>query len=305
MPTKAPAAHSPNRKRSRNWTPWLFVAPSLITVLAVTIFPTLYSFYLSFLRWEPTSPVKPFIGLGNYAELFRTDRFVHAALVTVLLVGVGVTLQLIIGFAFANFVISDHRSHRLVVGLMLLPMMVMPVVVGYTWRLLWDAQYGPINQVIGWLTGEPFHYVWLGQTGSALFAMIVTDVWQWTPFMFLIFYAGMTTLDQEVYEASEMDGAGAWQQFWHITVPLMQPIVVVAALIRMLDAIKAFDVVFTLTGGAPGTSTETISFYIYKAAYQFFRLGYGSAAAIVLLIALSFLMTLLLRALRSRMALEG
>ena len=289
------------KQRRRNWTPWLFVAPALVVVVAVTIFPTIYSLYLSFFQWEPIVPDKPFIGLGNYQELFRTPRFWNASLVTALMTVAGVGLELVLGFAFADFVMADRRGHRVIVALMLLPVMVMPVVVGYTWRLLWDAAYGPINQAMGWIILRPVNTVWLGQTSTALFAMLVTEIWQWTPFMFLIFYAGMATLDQDVFEAAEMDGASPWQQFWRITVPLMTPIIIVATLIRMVDAIKMFDVVYTLTGGSPGTSTETISFYIYQVGYQFFRLGYGAAASIVLLIVLSVFMTFLLRSLRSRM----
>ena len=304
MATTMSAPRTTARQANKTWRsrrlPWLFVAPSLLIVLLVTIFPTLYSFYLSFFRWEPTIPNPPFIGLGNYAELFRTGRFVHAALITALIVGVAVTLELIFGFLFADFVMGDRRSHRLTVTLMLLPVMIMPVVVGYTWRLLWDAQYGPINQIIGWVIGRPFTFVWLGQTWSALIAIIITEVWQWTPFMFLVFYAGMATLDYEVYEAAEIDGAGPAQQFWRLTIPLMQPIILVAVLIRALDAIKAFDLIYTLTGGAPGTSTETIAFFIYKVGYQFFRLGFGAAASIVLLLVLSVMLSLLLRALRGR-----
>lgn len=289
----------PKPPLGKRFGPWLFVLPSLVTILAVTIFPTIYSVYLSFIKWEPTLAEKPFIGLGNYVELFSTDRFLHAALITALIVVVGVGLELVLGFAFAEFVMSGEKGHRLVVAIMLLPVMVMPVVVGFTWRLLWDAQFGPINQVIGWIIGEPFYYVWLGQTWSALLAILVTEIWQWTPFMFLIFYAGLTSLDPELYDAAEIDGASHWNQFWHITVPLMRSIIIVALLIRSLDAIKAFDVIFTLTGGAPGTSTETVAYYIYKSAYQFFRLGYGAAGAIVMLLVLSVMLTLFLRSIRS------
>jgi multiple sugar transport system permease protein len=302
MPNARATTGQRTTRRANRRMPWLFVAPSLLIVLAVTIFPTLYSVYLSFFQWEPTLPSRPFIGLGNYAELFRTDRFLHAALVTTVIVVAGVALELVFGFLFADFVMAGTRGHRLTVTLMLLPVMVMPVVVGYTWRLLWDAQYGPINQMIGWVLGRPFTFVWLGQTWSAIVAIIITEVWQWTPFMFLVFYAGLATLDYEVYEAAEIDGASPAQQFWRLTVPLMQPIIWVAVLIRALDAIKAFDLVYTLTGGAPGTSTETIAYFIYKAGYQFFRLGFGAAASIILLIVLSLVLSLLLRVLRGRMA---
>lgn len=290
----APGRAAARRRR----TGWVFVVPSLLIVAAITIFPTIYAFILSFRRWEPTSRDHSFIGFANYAELFRDDRFLHALGITAFLVVAGVTIELILGFMFANYLTSDGRSHRWIVTLMLLPVMVMPVVVGYTWRLLWDAQYGPINQMIGWVLGRPFQYTWLGQTNTALFAIVVTEVWQWTPFMFLISFAGLMSLDQEILEAAAIDGAGWWNKLWRIVVPLMMPILVVAVLIRALDAIKAFDVVYTLTGGSPGTSTETASFYIYKTGYQFFRLGFGAAASIIVLLILSVVLSFLLRRLR-------
>jgi multiple sugar transport system permease protein len=293
----APADHG-----KKNRTGWFFVLPALITVLAITVFPTIYSIWLSFLRWEPTSKDHSFIGLENYATLFRDDRFWHSIGVTALLVVVGVFLELVLGFLFADYVVSDTRNQRWIVTLMLLPVMVMPVVVGYTWRLLWDAQYGPINQMIGWVIGEPFYYTWLGQTNTALFAVLVTEIWQWTPFMFLVSYAGLMSMDREVLEAAEMDGANAWHKLWRIVLPLMLPILIVAVLIRALDAIKAFDVIYTMTAGAPGTSTETVSYFIYKSGYQFFRLGFGAAASVVVLLILSVLLSFLLRRLRRQLA---
>jgi multiple sugar transport system permease protein len=287
-------------RRQKQRTPWLFVLPTLIVILVVTIFPTIYALGLSFFKWEPTLKAKPFIGLKNYVDLFSNDRFLHAMYITAIIVIVGVFLELVFGFAFAYFLQNTRmKGKRIVVGVMLLPVMVMPVVVGYTWRLLWDTQYGPINQVISWVIGKPFTFTWLAQTNSAIFAVIVTEIWQWMPFMFLVFYSGLATLDPELFDAAAIDGASAWNKLWDISIPLMRPIILVAVLIRGLDALKAFDIIYTLTGGAPGTSTETISFYIYKAGYQFFRLGYGSAAAFILLIILSVLLTYLLRVLRS------
>jgi multiple sugar transport system permease protein len=286
-------------RRQKRLLPWLFVLPTLIVILAVTIFPTVYSLGLSLFNWEATLKVKPFIGLGNYIKLFADSRFIHSVGVTALLVTVGVFLELVFGYALAQFFISDRRSHRALVAMMLLPVMVMPVVVGYTWRLLWDAQYGPINQVIGWILGRPFQFTWLAHTGSALFAILVTEIWQWTPFMFLIFYAGLASLDMELFDAAKIDGASTWGQIRHLSIPLMRPLIAVAVLIRTLDAIKAFDLIYTLSGGAPGTSTETLAFYIYKVGFQFFRLGYAAAMSFVLLIALSVVLTYLMRYLKS------
>jgi multiple sugar transport system permease protein len=264
----------------------------------VTIFPTVYAFGLSLYKWELTLKEKPFVGLDNYAQLLQDDRFLNSSLLTAFLVIVGVSLELALGLGLAQLLQAEMKGKRVFVALMLLPVMVMPVVVGYTWRLLWDAQYGPINQVIGWVIGRPFQYTWLGQTNSAIFAILVTEIWQWTPFMFLIFFAGLATLDQELFDAADIDGATGWAKFWYITLPLMRPIIVVAVLIRSLDAMKAFDIIYTLTGGAPGTSTETVAFYIYKTGFQFFRLGYGAAASFIFLVVLAILLTYLLRMLR-------
>ncbi|NJN99760.1 MAG: sugar ABC transporter permease [Anaerolineales bacterium] len=298
-----PESRSTQRwQRQKRLTPWLFVAPCLVVILLVTIFPTIYSFGLSLYKWELTLKDKPFVGLANYSQLFQDDRFLNSSLITLLLVVVGVSLEALLGFAFAQNLMAEMRGKRLIVALMLLPVMVMPVVVGYTWRLLWDAQYGPINQMIGWVIGQPFQFTWLGQTSTAILAILVTEIWQWTPFMFLIFFSGLATLDPELFDAADIDGASGWNKLWHITLPLMRPIIIVAVLIRSLDALKTFDTIYTLTGGAPGTSTETVSFYIYKTGFQFFRLGYGAAASFILLIVLAALLTYLLKVLRTALA---
>jgi multiple sugar transport system permease protein len=283
----------------RHITPWLFVAPCIIIILLVTIFPTIYSLGLSFTKWEIALKEKPFIGLGNYIQLFQDSRFLHSMLTTALLVVIGVGMELALGFSLALMLTGEMKGKRIIVAALLLPVMVMPVVVGYTWRLLWDAQYGPINQIIGWIIGRPFTYTWLAKTSTAIFAILVTEIWQWTPFMFLVFLSGLATLDPEIFEAADIDGASGWDKFWSLTVPLMRPIIIVALLIRGLDALKFFDIIFTLSGGGPGNSTETISFYIYQTGYQFFRLGYGAAASFVLLIALVIILTYLLKLFRA------
>ncbi len=298
----APTVEGPYSKikfSRKRLTPWLFVAPCLIIILLVTIFPTIYSLGLSFTRWEIALPDKPFIGLGNYIQLFQDSRFTHSILVTAIVVVVGVSVELALGFGLAQTLVAEMRGKRIIVAALLLPVMVMPVVVGYTWRLLWDAQYGPINQIIGWIIGRPFHYTWLAKPPTAIFAILVTEIWQWTPFMFLVFLSGLSTLDPELFEAADIDGASGWEKFYHLTIPLMRPILIVAVLIRGLDALKFFDIIFTLTGGGPGNSTETISFYIYQTGYQFFRLGYGAAASFVLLIALVIILTYLLKLFRA------
>lgn len=282
-------------RQKKRLVPWLFVLPCIVIILLVTIFPTIYSFGLSFTKWEISLPDRPFIGLGNYVALFKDDRFLHSILITAIVVVVGVGIEMVLGFGLGQVLSVRMRGKRFFVAALLLPVMVMPVVVGYIWRLLWDPQYGPINQIIGLIIGKPFYFTWLAKTWSAIFAILVTEIWQWTPFMFLVFLSGIVSLDPEIFEAADIDGASRWNKFRYLTIPLLRPIIVVALLIRGLDALKFFDVIFALTGGAPGNSTETISFYIYKTGYQFFRLGHGAAASFILLIALIVILTYLLK----------
>ena len=282
-------------KQKKRITPWLFVAPCILIILLVTIFPTIYSFGLSLTKWEISLPDRPFIGLGNYTALIRDARFRNSILITAVLVVVGVGVEMLLGFGLGQILSVKMKGKRIIVAALLLPVMVMPIVVGYTWRLLWDAMYGPINQIIGWIIGRPFQIAWLAKTPTAIFAILVTEIWQWTPFMFLVFLSGIVSLDTEIFEAADIDGASSWEKLRFMTIPLLRPIIIVALLIRGLDALKFFDVIFALTGGAPGNSTETISFYIYKTGYQFFRLGYGAAASFILLIALIIIITYLLK----------
>jgi multiple sugar transport system permease protein len=282
-------------KTRKRLVPWLFVLPCVVIILLVTIFPTIYSFGLSFTKWEVSLPNRPFIGFGNYVALFKDTRFLHAIFITAIVVLVGVGIEMVLGFGLGQILSAKMKGKRIFVAALLLPVMVMPVVVGYTWRLLWDAMYGPINQIIGWVIGRPFQYTWLANTWTAIFAILVTEIWQWTPFMFLVFLSGIVSLDPEIFEAADIDGASGWDKLRYLTIPLLRPIIIVALLIRGLDALKFFDVIFALTGGAPGNSTETISFYIYKTGYQFFRLGYGAAASFVLLIALIVILSYFLK----------
>lgn len=282
-------------KQKKRITPWLFVAPCVLIILLVTIFPTIYSFGLSFTKWEIALPDRPFIGFGNYMALFRDTRFLNSILITAVVVVVGVGVEMVLGFGLGQILSVKMKGKRIIVAALLLPVMVMPIVVGYIWRLLWDAMYGPINQIIGWIIGRPFQFTWLAKTSTAIFAILVTEIWQWTPFMFLVFLSGIVSLDTEIFEAADIDGASAWDKLRYMTIPLLRPIIIVALLIRGLDALKFFDVIFALTGGAPGNSTETISFYIYKTGYQFFRLGHGAAASFILLIALIIIITYLLK----------
>ena len=274
-------------------TGWLLVAPTLIAILALSIFPLLYSLTLSFQRRDLQHPNEDrFVGLANYAAALVDPR-VHGAMInTLLLVVGGILLQLIIGLALALIVIDELRGKRFFIPLLMLPVMMTPVVVALGWRILWDSQYGAINQVLGILARRDVDILWLTNRWTALFAILVTDVWQWTPFMFLILLAGLSALNPELFEAAALDGAGWWQEFREITLPGLAPVIAVAVIFRALDAFKIFDQIFMLTQGQPGTSTETISWYIYQVGYKFFNMGYAAAVSYLLVIFLTIAATI-------------
>jgi multiple sugar transport system permease protein len=271
---------------------WLLVLPALLLILALSIFPLISSLALSFQRWDLQVQEHPFVGLQNYRDALADLRVWGALQNTVLIVVAAVTLEFVLGLALALFFVDDFKGKRLAMPLLMLPVMVVPVVVGLTWRMLWDNQYGAINQVLSWIAGREVNILWLAHRDTALFAMIVTDVWQWTPFMFLVLLAGLSSVNPELHEAASLDGAGWWEQLRDVSLPGIARIIAVAILFRALDAFKIFDLIFMFTQGGPGTSTESVSWYIYQLGFKFFRLGYASAVSYLVVIFLTIVATL-------------
>jgi multiple sugar transport system permease protein len=268
-------------------------APTIVVILALGIFPLLYSLVLSFQRRDLQHPNEDqWVGLGNYAAALVDPRVLSAMTNTLLLVIVGIAIQFVFGLGLALVVVDELRGKRFIIPLLMLPVMMVPVVVALGWRLLWDSQYGPINQILSIILRRDVDFLWLTQKWPALFAILVTDVWQWTPFMFLILLAGLSSLNPELYEAAALDGAGWWEELREITLPGLAPVIAVAILFRALDAFKIFDQIFMLTQGQPGTATETISWYIYQVGYKFFNLGYAAAVSYLLLIFLTVVATI-------------
>ncbi|HWP47032.1 MAG TPA: sugar ABC transporter permease [Candidatus Limnocylindrales bacterium] len=274
---------------------YLLVAPSVILILSFTIFPILYLFWISFLDWTFQRRERPFIGLGNYIQVLQDTRMWEALGHTLFIMVVAVSAELILGLLLAQVLVGKLPGKQILIPLLILPTIMCPVVVGYGWRMLWDTQYGPINEVLGWILGHPVNLVWLINPKTVYFSLIVAEVWQWTPFMFLALLAGLSAINPELYEAAALDGATAWQTFWHMTLPLIRPIMIIALIIRSLDVFKIFDLIFALTVGGPGTFTETITFYIYTLGFKNFRLGYTAAMAFIVLILVSTATTLFLR----------
>jgi multiple sugar transport system permease protein len=287
------------RPRRAQWTfagrrrrdGWLLVAPAALLIVALSVYPLLYSLALSFRRWELQRPDHPFVGFSNYHTALGDGRVWNALQNTGLIVVAAVAIELIAGLGLALVLVAELRGKRFVIPVLMLPVMMVPVVVGLTWRMLWDNQYGAINQIVGFVLRRDVTIVWLAHRNTALVAMIVTDVWQWTPFMLLVLLAALSGVNPELYDAASLDGAGWWQTLRDISLPGIAPVIAVAVLFRGLDAFKIFDFVFMFTRGGPGTSTESISWYIYQLGFTFFRMGYASAISYLTLILLSILAT--------------
>ncbi|MEA2526429.1 MAG: multiple sugar transport system permease protein [Thermomicrobiales bacterium] len=287
---------------------WLMMLPAVLIILALSIYPLIYSLRLAFYNWNLQPPQKSFHGLQNFRDALSDDRVWGALQNTLLIVLVGIALEFVIGLGLALLLVDAVRLRRFVLPIFMLPVMMVPIVVGLTWRMLWDNQYGAINSILRklfdhdlglslfgshWqlLDKEPINIVWLGQTNTAKIAMIVTQVWQWTPFMFLVLLAALSSVNPELYEAASLDGASWRQLLWDITLPGISHVIAVALLFRALDAFKIFDLVYMFTQGGPGNSTETISWYIYELGFKFFRMGYASAISYLVLILLSIAAT--------------
>lgn len=274
---------------------WLLAAPAVIVIALLSLYPFLYALSLTVRDWNLQSPTHPFIGLDNFAQALVDPRMWAALSNTGIIVVTAVSVELVLGLAFALLLMGDLRGKRFVLPLLMLPVMMVPIVVALTWRMLWDNQFGAINQVLSFVLQRDVGIVWLAHRDTALIAMIVTDIWQWTPFMFLVLMAGLSGVNPDLYEAASLDGAGWWDTLRDITLPSISGVIAVAVLFRALEAFKIFDLIYVFTRGGPGTSTESISWYIYELGMKFFRMGYAAAVSVIVLALLAVIATIYVR----------
>jgi len=276
---------------STRWTPYLFLAPAVLVMFAGLVFPVLDAFYLAFFDWEigRKFATAPFVGLENFARLL-TDPAVRESIWVTLKFGFWtITIEMVLGVGLALMLEKPIRGASIFRTIFILPLMVSPVVVALVWRYLFDARVGWINYYLGLIGIEP--QVWLGDPELAFFAIVLTDIWQWTPFIFIIVIAGLQALPSEVLEASKIDGAEWWQQIFLVKLPMIKSILVIALLMRLIDVFRALEVMYIMTGGGPGRSTELLSLHIYNRAFATQQLGYASAIS-VLLIVIVFMLSL-------------
>src|SRR5918994_4105108 len=272
----------------------LFVSPALALLLFLSVFPLLWALYLSFTDYSATrdTPAE-WVGFGNYLDIL-TSSAVHDRAITTLVYVVGaVSLQTLLGFSIAYLISRRVRGRGLMTTLFLVPMMLSPVVVGLFWRFMLDTQFGVINSLLGSLGLGSVE--WLTNQRMALASVILVDTWQWTPFIMLIALAGLTAVPRYLYEAASIDRASEWFRFRHITLPLVWPLLLIAILFRAIEAFRLFDLVYILTSGGPGVSTETLSFHVYKVAFLGFNPGTASAYGILMVLVVIVLTQLYLR----------
>jgi len=275
----------------------LLLGPAALYLIAFSIYPLITSLVRSFEDYNQTKATWRWVGLRNYEDLFTSSAFWTVVKNTLILTTAGVAIQVVAGTALALFFNQNLRGSAIVRGILILPMLLTPVVVGLMWRALLNPQWGLLN----WLAVKlGFGYVgWLSDP-HALWTLVLVDSWQWTPFVFVVVYARLQALPQEVFEAGSVDGASWFQRLRYLTLPLLMPAIVFAAIFRGIDAFRTFDLVFGLTNGGPVKATATLSFEAFQNGFEFQRYGYASAVSYVMVIAAAIGITLLLRVVRVR-----
>ncbi len=263
----------------------LFIAPTIILLVLMNIFPLLYSLYLSFTQFSVIKPNSPplWVGLQNYKEILTNPQVWQYFALTGRYVVISVALQTIVGFSLAMLLRERFRGNGIITTIILIPIMMSPVVIGLFWKLIYNPAFGIMNYLIGYSVPNSGPD-WLGTSATALWSVVIVDVWMWSPFVMLLCLSGLKAIPDYLYEAAAIDRANSWFQFRRITLPQVAPLLLIAILFRTIEAFKTFDLVMGLTGGGPGDSTELIAVNLYRGAFQRFATGESSAFAYIILV---------------------
>lgn len=279
---------------------WLFVAPTIFLLLAVNIFPLIWTIGLSFTNYRVNRPNAgvEYVGLQNYQRILN-DADVWATMqATAHFLFWTLLFQVLIGFALAWLINRKFKGNDLWTTIIVLPMMLSPAVVGNFWTFLYQPQIGIFNYVVAFLTGaDPTSFSMIGDVHLAPWAIVIVDTWMWTPFVMLICLAGLRSIPESIYEAAECDRASSWRQFWTLTVPMVLPFLMLAVLFRGIENFKMFDLVVQLTGGGPGNTTTVTSIDLKREAFERWRTGYASAYAVILFVTVFGLASIYVKAL--------
>lgn len=280
--------------RSRRRAALLLIGPALLLVVGIFVYPFVYALYISFTEWTLGQQLAPtWSGFANYTSLLADDRFQNAIYRSGVFVTGAVSIELVLGFALALLFNKHLPAFGFFRTLAVLPVMVMPVATGLVWFYVLNFQYGPLNILLRAFDLPPQN--WLPNPTWAMGALILADVWQWTPFVMIVLVAGLRSLPEYVYEAAALDGLGPVETFFKITLPLLRPVILIVLLLRFMDAFKLMDLVFMLTKGGPAGRTETLSYFIYVMGLQLFRVGLAAAASILFLVFISIVTQIFVR----------
>lgn len=270
--------------------PWVWLlSPALLFVLAMAIFPLGYSFLLSLREWKLARMDEPgaWVGLGNYVLLLTDDpEFMDSLKVTAIFLGWDVLATLALALGTALLLRRQGRAYSLTRVLLILPFVMSPAVIGISFRFFFNGEYGIAQHLFGLLIPALQGKVWLSDARLAMTAVVASDVWHWAPYMTLVILGGLASVPRETEEAARVDGAGPVRVFLDVTLPQIWPVLGVVAILKSVFALKAFDTIFTLSNGGPGTSTQTLAYFVYNTAFGYYDMGYAAAAAYVLTAAL-------------------
>lgn len=292
-PLAAPAA---GRRTHHSSAKYVFLVPAIAYLLVLGVFPLLFSLRLVFGAWNAGQKEITWVGLANIQRLLNDGRFHDSLVRTLVYVAVAAGLELLIGCGVALALQNVTRGKNWMRVAFALPMLLPPIAVSFTWKMLFDFNRGPINYFLSEL-GLP-RIAWLAGQESALLSLVIVDLWQWTPFIMLAALAALESLPVELFEAATVDGASRWEMLRSITLPLVKPYLVAIVLLRAIDAFKVFDTIYVLTGGGPGTATEMLTFYAYVAGFRPFNMGFTATVSWAILFIMAIIFLLFLRAFR-------
>ncbi|MEO1722220.1 MAG: sugar ABC transporter permease [Pseudomonadota bacterium] len=276
-------------QRLNRLTPYLFLAPALAVLAIGLLYPICYMVYASFLDWNPSQRIgeADWKGLANYTGLLADKAFHESFWVTLKFAFIVVVIEMVLGVGLALLLDRELRGMAALRTIFILPMMIAPIVVGMVWRYMYHPSVGIVNRTLESIGLEPIP--WTSDGAWAFWSIVIADIWQWTPFIFILALAALQSLPRSALEAARIDGATAWQQIWHIKLPLMMPVLIVTLLLRLIDAFKVLEVILVMTNGGPGLSTEILALRISRTASEFRELGEAAAMSNVLLILLLIL----------------
>ncbi|RWM74216.1 MAG: sugar ABC transporter permease [Mesorhizobium sp.] len=272
---------------------WPFVVPALVVVGAVIVFPWAFTLWMSVNRWT-LGKSRSFAGMENYLRLASDPRFWESLVHTLTYTSLSVAAPMLLGTVAALIFDARFPLRGLLRGVFVMPMMATPVAVALVWTMMFHPQLGVLNYLLS-LVGIPAQE-WIFNAKTVIPSLVAVETWQWTPLVMLIVLGGLASVPREPFESAEIDGANAWQQFRYLTLPMIAPFLMIALIIRTIDALKSFDIIYAMTQGGPGTASETINIYLYNTAFSYYDIGYGSAMAVVffiVIVALSFIVLML------------